>query len=62
MEFYASLRTQTALEAAEVAIVLIDSSVPLTEQDQRVITMVIESGQGTGDRDEQGGSGRCRPA
>jgi GTP-binding protein len=45
MEFYASLRTQTALEAAEVAIVLIDSSVPLTEQDQRVITMVIDSGR-----------------
>jgi len=45
MEFYASLRTQTALEAAEVAIVLIDSSVPLTEQDQRVLTMVIESGR-----------------
>ena len=45
MEFYASLRTQTALESAEVAIVLIDSSVPLTEQDQRVITMVIDSGR-----------------
>ncbi len=45
MEFYASLRTQTALEAAEVAIVLIDSSVPLTEQDQRVISMVIDSGR-----------------
>ncbi len=45
MEFYASLRTQTALEAAEVAIVLTDSSVPLTEQDQRVISMVIDSGR-----------------
>jgi len=45
MEFYASLRTQTALEAAEVAIVLIDSSVPLTEQDQRVLSMVIEAGR-----------------
>ena len=45
MEFYASLRTQTALEAAEVAIVLIDSSEPLTEQDQRVITMVADSGR-----------------
>jgi GTP-binding protein len=45
MEFYASLRTQTALESAEVAIVLIDSSIPLTEQDQRVITMVIDSGR-----------------
>jgi len=45
MEFYASLRTQTALEAAEVAIVLIDSSEPLSEQDQRVISMVIDSGR-----------------
>ncbi len=45
MEFYASLRTQTALEAAEVAIVLVDSSAPLTEQDQRVISMVADSGR-----------------
>lgn len=45
MEFYASLRTQAALETAEVAVVLVDSSTPLTEQDQRVITMVIESGR-----------------
>lgn len=45
MEFYASLRTQAALEAAEVAIVLIDSSEPLTEQDQRVISMVADSGR-----------------
>lgn len=45
MEFYASLRTQSALEAAEVAVVLIDSSQPLTEQDQRVITMVVDSGR-----------------
>lgn len=45
MEFYASLRTQSALEAAEVAIVLIDSADPMTEQDQRVISMVIESGR-----------------
>ena len=39
------MRTQSALEAAEVAIVLVDSSQPMTEQDQRVITMVIESGR-----------------
>jgi len=45
MEFYASLRTQSALESAEVAVVLVDSSEPLSEQDQRVITMVIESGR-----------------
>ncbi len=45
MEYYASLRTQSALEAAEVAIVLIDSSEPLSEQDQRVISMVADSGR-----------------
>ncbi|WP_245599679.1 ribosome biogenesis GTPase Der [Nakamurella lactea] len=44
-EFYASLRTQSALEAAEVAVVLIDSADPITEQDQRVISMVAESGR-----------------
>lgn len=45
MEFYASLRTQAALEAAEVAVVLIDSAEPITEQDQRVISMVADSGR-----------------
>jgi GTP-binding protein len=44
-EFYASLRTHAALEAAEVAIALIDTAEPMTEQDQRVISMVIESGR-----------------
>ncbi len=44
-EFYASLRTHSALEAAEVAVVLVDTSEPMTEQDQRVISMVIESGR-----------------
>ncbi|XNQ42410.1 ribosome biogenesis GTPase Der [Georgenia phoenicis] len=44
-DFYASLRTQSALEKAEVAVVLIDSSVPLTEQDTRVIQQVIEAGR-----------------
>ncbi len=44
-EFYASLRTQAALQAAEVAVVLIDTAEPMTEQDQRVISMVIESGR-----------------
>ncbi len=45
MEYYASLRTQTAIETAEVAVVLVDSSEPLTEQDQRVISMVEEAGR-----------------
>ncbi|GAA2611907.1 ribosome biogenesis GTPase Der [Dactylosporangium fulvum] len=44
-EYYASLRTNAAIEAAEVAIVLLDASEPISEQDQRIITMVIESGR-----------------
>jgi GTP-binding protein len=44
-EYYASLRTKAAIEAAEVAIVLVDASEPLTEQDLRVISMVIEAGR-----------------
>jgi GTP-binding protein len=44
-EFYASVRTHGAIDAAEVVIVLIDGSVPLTEQDLRVLSMVIEAGR-----------------
>ncbi|KGN33348.1 GTP-binding protein Der [Knoellia sinensis KCTC 19936] len=44
-DFYASLRTQTALEKAEVAVVLIDASVPITEQDIRVVQQVVDSGR-----------------
>jgi GTP-binding protein len=44
-EYYASVRTQGAIDAAEVVIVLIDASEPLTEQDQRVLSMVIEAGR-----------------
>jgi GTP-binding protein len=44
-DFYASLRTQAALEKAEVAIVLVDASEPITEQDTRIISMVEESGR-----------------
>ena len=44
-DFYASLRTQTALEKAEVAVVLIDVSEPIAEQDVRVIQQVIDSGR-----------------
>jgi GTP-binding protein len=44
-EFYASVRTHGAIDAAEVVIVLIDASAPLTEQDLRVISMVIEAGR-----------------
>jgi GTP-binding protein len=44
-EYYASLRTKTAIDAAEVAIVLLDASEPLSEQDLRVLTMVVEAGR-----------------
>ncbi|GAB3686752.1 ribosome biogenesis GTPase Der [Angustibacter aerolatus] len=44
-DFYASLRTQTALEKAEVAVVLIDASVPITEQDVRVVQQVVDAGR-----------------
>ncbi|HEY2042304.1 MAG TPA: ribosome biogenesis GTPase Der [Jatrophihabitans sp.] len=45
MEYYASLRTASAIESAEVAVVLLDASEVLSEQDQRVISTVIESGR-----------------
>ena len=44
-EFYASVRTHSAIDAAEVVIVLLDASEPLTEQDQRILSMVIEAGR-----------------
>jgi GTP-binding protein len=44
-EYYAVLRTQAALEKAEVAVVLVDASQPLTEQDTRIISMVVDAGR-----------------
>lgn len=44
-DFYASLRTQAAIEKAEVAVVLLDASTPMTEQDTRVIQQVIDAGR-----------------
>ena len=44
-DYYASLRTSTALERCEVAVVVLDASEPITEQDLRVITMVEEAGK-----------------
>jgi GTP-binding protein len=39
-DYYATLRTQMALERCEVAVVVLDASVPISEQDLRIITMV----------------------
>ncbi|NUU05910.1 ribosome biogenesis GTPase Der [Leifsonia sp. C5G2] len=44
-DFYASLRTSTALEKAEVAVVVLDVSEPISEQDVRIIDLVLESGR-----------------
>ena len=44
-EFYASLRTRSAIEAAEVAVLLIDAHEPISEQDLRVLGMVAEAGR-----------------
>jgi GTP-binding protein len=44
-DYYATLRTAGALDRAEVAVVLVDAGEPLTEQDLRIITMVIEAGR-----------------
>ncbi|CAB4655046.1 MAG: ribosome biogenesis GTPase Der [Actinobacteria bacterium] len=44
-EYFATLRTKSALDKADVAVVLLDASAPLTEQDLRIISMVVESGR-----------------
>jgi GTP-binding protein len=44
-DYYATLRTQAALERCECAVVVLDASMPISEQDLRVITMVEEAGK-----------------
>jgi GTP-binding protein len=44
-EYYAVLRTKAAIERAEVILMLIDSSEIITEQDQRILSMVVDSGR-----------------
>ena len=44
-EYYASLRTAGAVEAAEVAVVLLAADEVISEQDQRVLTSVVEAGR-----------------
>jgi GTP-binding protein len=45
MEYYASLRTKGAIEAAEVTVLLLDASEPIAEQDLRVASQVVEAGR-----------------
>jgi len=44
-DYYASLRTEAAIERAEVAVVLLDGSVAVTEQDTRILSQVEEAGR-----------------
>ena len=44
-DFYASLRTAAALEKAEVAVVVLDVTEPLSVQDVRIVDLVLESGR-----------------
>jgi GTP-binding protein len=44
-EYYASLRTNTAIERAEVAVLVVDASKPVSEQDLRIISNVAEAGR-----------------
>ncbi len=44
-DYFATLRAAAALERAEVGVVLVDASQPLTEQDLRIASMVIDAGR-----------------
>ena len=44
-DYYASLRTRAALDRAEVAVVLLEASEPISTQDLKIIDMVLESGR-----------------
>ena len=44
-EYYASLRTQAAIERAEVCIMVIDASEPLTDQDLRILNSIEDAGR-----------------
>jgi GTP-binding protein len=59
-EYYSSLRTQGAIDAAEVVVVLLDASEPISEQDQRVIAMA-STPAAPGARLQQVGPGRRGP-
>ena len=44
-DYYAVLRTQVALERAEVVALVLDASEPMTEQDLKIISMVEDAGK-----------------
>ena len=44
-DYYAVLRTQAAIEGADVALVLLDGAESLSEQDVRVVNQVVDAGK-----------------
>lgn len=44
-EYYAMLRTESALERGEVALLVIDASEPIAEQDLRIMSKIVDSGR-----------------
>lgn len=44
-DFFASIRTQAALDRAEVAVVLLEATETISTQDLKIIDMVLESGR-----------------
>jgi GTP-binding protein len=44
-EYYSSLRTSGAIDAAEVVLLLLDASEPISDQDLRVADKIIEAGR-----------------
>lgn len=44
-EYYASIRTRSAIERAEVAVLVVDSTEAVAEQDLRIIGMVVDAGR-----------------
>ncbi len=44
-EYYASLRTQSAIERAEICVVVLDASEQISEQDLRILSMVEDAGR-----------------
>ena len=44
-DYYAALRTERAIENAEVVVIVLDASATMTEQDLRIISMAEEAGK-----------------
>lgn len=44
-EYYSSLRTQAAIERAELALVLFDASQPIADQDLKVMSQAVDAGR-----------------